>query len=173
MKEYRSLAWPFYLAGLALIVLPAVELVLTVAPLSPGVLSWRYGAVGLLSRSLAMPIAGVLVIFGTAVLLEHGWIRRAAWILGFVGAAALVAVAGVFVLDVLQFRHQVRPQALAAYEAASAVAGLKLLAGTVVLLAMGISGVGMSRRAAGHRRRTGPVPLIARAEHEEEPTPAP
>jgi hypothetical protein len=173
MKEYRNLAWPFYLTGLVIIVVPAVEFVLTVSPLSPSILSWRYGAVGLLSRSIMTPMVGVVVIFGTAVLLEHTWVQRGVMVLGFVGCAVLLLAIAMFALDLLQFRNQVRAEARTAYNAASAVALMKLLAGTVVLLAFGVGGLRTARHAAARRRRSAPAPLIARPGQGEETTPDP
>ncbi len=173
MKEYKSLAWPLYLTGLGLILVPAVEFVLTASPVSPTILSWRYGAIGLFSRAVVVPTAGVVVIFGTAVLLEHQWVRRAAWVVGFAGGALLLLVVGLFTLDVLQFRHQVRTQALAAFDAANALALLKLLTAMAVLLSVGVSGLRTARHTRASRRNTGSVPLIAGREREHAPTPAP
>ncbi len=172
MREYRSLAWPFYLMGLVIILVPAVEYVLTVSPLSPRIVSWRYGAVGLLSRSIMTPMLGLVVIFGTAVLLEHRWIQRGVMVLGFVGGAVLLLTVAVFALDLLQLRQQVRADAKTAYDATSTVAFIKLLGVTAVLLAFGVSGFKVTRHAAGRRHHGTPAPLVSRPASEEKTTPA-
>jgi len=162
MAEHRRPAWPFYLTGLVLIVVPAIEYVLTVLPLSPSILSWRYGAVGLLARSIMIPLVGVVLIFGTAVFLEHRWVQRGVMVLGFVGGAALLLAAVLFVFDLLQFRGQVREAVRTAYDGASAMALLKLLAGCVVMIAFGVSALRDVRRAAARDHHSAPAHLIAR-----------
>ncbi len=173
MREYRHLAWPFYLMGLAIIIVPMVEFVLTVSPLSPTIVSWRYGAVGLLSRSIMTPMVGLVVIFGTAVLLEHHRVQRGVMVLGFVGAVVLLLALGVFALDLLQLRRQVRPDAKTAYDVASATALLKLFAVTAVLLAFGVSGLKMVRRTSARRHHASTAPLVSRPERREETAPGP
>jgi len=174
MKPYRRLAWPFYLTGLAIILVPAVEYVLTVLPLSPTILSWRVGAVGLLARSVLTPLVGLVIILGTATFLEHVWVQRAVMVAGFAGALALILTIFLFGLDLLQFRGQVREAARRAYDASSAMILLKLFAEAVVLGAFGFSGRLMTRHAAAHEaRHAAPAPLIARAEHSEGAPPAP
>jgi hypothetical protein len=174
MKQHHHLAWPLYLTGLMVVVFPAVEFVLTVWPLSPGVLSWRYGTVGLLSRSIMTPMVGLAIILATATLLERTWVQRAVSVLGFVGAAALLLALGLFALDLLQFRNQVRPAAKTAFDVSSVMAVMKLFAGAVVLLAFGVSGRAMVRRAAAREpHRSAPAPLIARPGSREEAPPVP
>jgi hypothetical protein len=174
MKQHHYLAWPLYLTGLMVVVFPAVEFVLTVWPLSPGVLSWRYGTVGLLSRSITTAMVGLVIILGTATLLEQTRVQRAVSVLGFVGAAVLLLALGLFALDLLQFRNQVRPAAKTAFDVSSAMAVMKLFAGAVVLLAFGVSGRVMARRAAARElHRSAPAPLIARPGSREETPPVP
>jgi len=173
MNRYHRLAWPFYLSGLAIVAFPALEFVLTILPLSPTVLSWRVGAVGLLARSSLTPLVGLVIILGIATLLEHVWVQRAVMVVGLVGAAAFLLTALLFALDLVQFRGDVRETAKRAYDASSAVVVLKLLAETCVLAAFGASGRLLTRRAAAHAaHHAAPAPLVGRQEPPEPPTPA-
>lgn len=171
MKEHNYLAAPFYLGALLIIVLPLLDFVATVLPLSPGAVSWRFGAAGLLSRSVMIPTAGLVAILGTAALLEHVRVQRVAMVLGFVGSALLLFAIGLFALDVFQLRQQVRPQAVAAYKASSVVAAFKLLACAVVLAAVGVSGLRMRRHAARKARGAGPAAAIIRSTQADESAP--
>ena len=178
MLPYRRLAWPFYLTGLAIVVFPALEFVLTILPLSPTILSWRYGAVGLLARSSLTPLVGLVIILGTATFLEHVWVQRAVTVVGLVGAAAFLLATLLFALDLVQFRGEVREAAKRAYDASGTVVLLKLLVESGVLAAFGASGRLLTRRAAAHAARhaahhAAPAPLVGRQEPTDEATPAP
>ncbi len=165
MISYRRLAWPFYLTGLAIVAFPALEFVLTILPLSPTVISWRVGAVGLLARSSLTPLVGLVIILGTATLLEHLSVQRAVMVVGMVAAAAFLLTALLFALDLVQFRGDVREAAKRAYDASSAVVVLKLLAEACVLAAFGASGRLLTRRAAEHAAHHGaPALLVGRQE---------
>lgn len=174
MDRYRRLAWPFYLTGLAIVAFPAMEFVLSILPLSATVLSWRVGVAGLLARSSLTPLVGLVIILGTATLLEHRWVQRAVMVVAMLGAVAYLLTALLFVLDLLQFRVDVRQIAKRAYDASSAVVLLKLLAEACVLAAFGASGRSLTRRAAARAARHGdPAPLIGRQQRSDGSPPAP
>ena len=173
MTRYRRLAWPFYLTGLAIVAFPALEYVLTILPLSPSVVSWRVGAVGLLARSSLTPLVGLVIILGTATLLEHLWVQRAVMLVGMVAAAAFLLTALLFALDLIQFRGDVREAAKRAYDASSAVVVVKLLAEACILAAFGASGRLLTRHAAAHAvHHPAPAPLVGRQEPPEPAAPA-
>ncbi len=169
MKTHHDLAWPFYLAALVIVVFPFVELVLTVWPPSPGVVSWRYGTVGLLARAIMTPLVGLVIIQATATLLGHARVQRAVTVLGLAGAVVLLLTAALFALDLVQFRGQVRDAAKRAFDVSGLVVLLKLLAGALVLAAFGVVGLRSARRAAASeaRHHREPPPLIASAEEAE------
>ena len=173
MKEHAYLAWPLYLAWLVIIAFPLVDLVATVLPLSPGVVSWRFGAVGMLSRSIMLPTVGLVAILATAARFEHVGIPRVVMVLGFVCGVLLLLAVAALTLDAVQLRHQVRPEAAASFKASSVVALFKLLAGSALLGSVGVAGLRMSRHAARKARAAGPAAAIVRATHEDEPPPAP
>ncbi len=171
MKEYTYLAWPLYLAGLLVILLTAVDFVATVAPLSPQTVSWRFGAVGMLSRSIMLPTVGLVGILGTAALLEHVRIQRLVMVLGFLASGLLLLAVGMFALDAVQLRNQVGPEAVTSFKASSVVALIKLLSGAVLLAVVGVSGLRMSRHAARKAHSAGPAAVIVRATGGDESAP--
>ncbi len=168
MKEHPHIAWPLYLTGLLIIVFPLLEFVLTVWPPSPGVLSWRFGTAGLLGRSIMTPMVGLAIVLATATFLGHSGVQRAVMVLGFAGTAVLLLVAGLFALDLVQFRAQVRAGAKTAYDVSSVVTLLKFLAAAVVLLAFGLSGLrSLRHKRAEERRHAGAAPLIGKHKRDE------
>ena len=166
MKEHPHIAWPLYLTGLVIIAFPLLEFVLTVWPPSPGVLSWRFGTAGLLGRSIMTPMVGLVILFATASYLGHTGVRRAVMVLGFAGTAVLLLAAGLFTLDLVQFRAQVRAGAKAAYDVSSVVTLLKFFAAAAVFLAFGLSGLRSLRHSRAEERRHEAAPLIGMHERE-------
>jgi hypothetical protein len=162
MESYKNLAWPLYLTGLVIIGFPALEFFLTILPLSPSILSWRFGAMGLLARSILIPLLGLALIYGTAVVLNHVWMLRVVAIVALVGAVLLLPAMGLFALDMLQLRNEVRAEASAAYDASSVVALMRLFACCVVLVAFGLSSWKNARRKGGKKdRKSGPSALVS------------
>ncbi len=146
MASARTVALPFYLTAIVTIFFPAVELVLTIVPWSPTVLSWRFGAVGLLARAIMTPLVGWALLFGTALYLGHRRVLRLIGVLSVIGASTLLLFLGMFALDLLDFRGLVRPESSAAFDTSSAVVLMKLVAASGVLFAFG---VGSARAARG------------------------
>jgi hypothetical protein len=110
------------------------------------VVSWRFGAVGLLVRAIMTPLVGLAVVFGTAVLLEHRRVLRLVSVLSWVGAATLVVLMGVFGLDLVEFRGLVRPESSLAFDTSGGMVLAKLLAVSAVLSTFGVSGSRAARR---------------------------
>lgn len=149
----RSVALPFYLTALVIMFFPAMELLLTVWPWSPSVLSWRFGSVGLLVRAIMTPMVGFALLFGTAVALEHRLTLWAVAAAGFFGGAALLLLMGVFSLDLLEFRGVVQPESSLAFDTSSGVVLMKLFAVSLVLLAFGFSAYRVLRKSNKKKRR--------------------
>jgi hypothetical protein len=111
MKTDRNRS--FYSIGYAiaslLIVLPLLELALTIWPMRPSVVLWRFGSFGLLTQAMMLPTLGAFLALVVARHLEQ---RRVQLVLGV--AAGLVALVhlvglGMFMLDSLQARSLARP----------------------------------------------------------------
>lgn len=155
LESFRHLAGPLYATAIAVTLLPFVELVLTVLPWTPGDLSWRYGAAGLLSRTLVTPLVGLAIFLATAATLGHRGALRAILLVALGGVVLLSAVSALFLFDMLEMRAMVRPDATAAFRAGAAMALLKLAVGIGVLLTFAVGARGLLR-ANDRARRAAP-----------------
>jgi hypothetical protein len=150
----RRLAVAAYLVAFSLIIIPLFDASMSVMPMHPGAPQWRFGAVGLLSNALMIPLAGLLIAVGVAMTNGHRRTMTTLGILSWIGAALVLVSIAVFALDALQTRTAVRPQMRLSFTVASITAMFKLLLGTVVLGAFG--------RACRARNWDGPPEAKAR-----------
>lgn len=165
MNRFRYLSWPVYVVAAMLVLLPLAELFVSIWPLQPGVVRWRFGAVGLLSGALLVPILGIVLAYALAVLLEHRMMQRIIALLSGLVAVALVAAAAGFVLDALQMRVEVRPQAHRSFDMASVLGLGKMLLAMVALVSLGVAGWRSARVGAperGARKKGVAAPVMAR-----------
>lgn len=144
----RAVAGPLYFIGGLLIVLPTLDLLLNAWPLQPGDFRWRFGVVGLLASYLLTPLLGVAVLGATSALMPSALARRTIAVLNLAGAALLVAATVLFLLDLLQLRPALRPDAVASFDVANVRTVIKLLLGATALAWLGVAGLRQSRAAA-------------------------
>ncbi|HEX6558711.1 MAG TPA: hypothetical protein VF021_04595 [Longimicrobiales bacterium] len=139
MDHPRKLSVPAYTAVAVLLLLPCLEFVQAVSPLSPTVTQWRVIAVGLLSRVLVTPLLALLIAHVVAVLLEQRRTLRVFAVLN--GAFALLLVLGValFALDAAEVRVEVAPQSRPTYEFGVLLAFAKLGLAFVLLVVLSIT----------------------------------
>jgi hypothetical protein len=133
MAPSRTLAMPTYLVAFALIVIPPFDTVMQLMPLRPGDPRWRFGAFGLLSNAMMIPMVGLLLAFIAATVYEH---LRTRQLLGLLAVLTAFGVGGLFVLfglDALQIRQDVRPNAQLAVKVASVTAAAKAILGLITL----------------------------------------
>jgi hypothetical protein len=140
MANSRYLAYPAYLVAIAMILIPLVDSWTTLFPWNVGDARWRFGAVGLISNALMIPLAGLLVAFTTALIREQRMVMRAIGILGFLGALLCALALVSFALDALQTRAQVRPEMRLSFNVASITAAIKTLLAGATLAAFGLAG---------------------------------
>jgi hypothetical protein len=134
--KFRTLALPAYLIATLVVVIPFAEGVITVLPLRPGAVAWRFGAAGVLSSSLLTPLLGLLLLAVIALLLDHRIVLRAVAVVSALSCLLLIGSATLFVLDAVQLRTAVVAEAKETYDAASVQALLKqcaVLAGAAAL----------------------------------------
>ena len=123
----------------------------------------RFGAVGLIFNSVMFsPIVGLLVAIFASVQLGHRRTTRILAIVAFVIAAVLVIAAPFFVLDFLQLRAQVVPQAKRAFDWTTAKASFTGALMCLTVLAIGIgawrsSGTGATSPIAARAPKKGGV----------------
>ena len=115
----RPLGWCLHAIGLLLILAPLLDLAAGIGSLSPAEVPWRFGAAGLLSGALVLPMLGLgLILVGTVVLEQYG-VTRTVGVLAILLLVAVVAVTVSFGLDSLQLRAQIRQDAKRAFDLAA------------------------------------------------------
>lgn len=139
MRPSRALMASLYLVAIGLVVAPLAGTLVSVLPLQIGVVSWRFGAVGMLSRGLLTSLMG-LVLVGVGAL-AFGHRRTLRWLaVGSALASFVLLLAGcLLLLDAVELRGSVRAQSLPAYQVAAAGALVKTFHAWLVttLLAVG------------------------------------
>jgi hypothetical protein len=160
MDRFRFFAWPSYLVGVSLIFIPIVDLTAHSWPLNPGSAEWRFGAIGLLSNTFIVPAAGLLIVLGVAVALEH---KRLLQLLGWLcalGAVLMGITLGLFTLDAIQTRLGVKPELMTSFVVASITAAGKLMLALVTLLAFAVAGIRTARAATAGRASATSLPAV-------------
>ena len=133
----RHLRVPGYLfLGIAT-VLPLLDLLISVYPLRPATVVWRFGAVGLLSSAIGAPLLVLFFVFALAVFAGDRKIIITVGIISAIIALVLIGGAGAFALDALQMKRRVQEAAQQRFTMASIQAMLKLLleGGAAIVLA--------------------------------------
>jgi hypothetical protein len=153
MTNSKHLTIPAYAIACLLILFPLLDTALSVFPPRFGEVAWRFGATGLFSRALMTPLLGLLLAFAVALIRDQRKMQRAVAVVSAVVAVVIIGAVGLFVLDAVQMRSQVRPQAKTAFDIASLVALGKFVLGLMILVAFTISGWKASRRDATARVR--------------------
>lgn len=130
-------------------------------PFAPGVVQWRYGAIGLTSNFLLTLTLGVLVACATAAWRGHGRTLRVFGVLLLLLALALAIAALTFVLDALTLTQQVPPDDMRQFRVGAMKAVAKML-GTAIVF--GWLGAASWRGARGLRggadKSRGEAPLL-------------
>ena len=139
MNRYRAFAAPAYIVGLSLIVIPLLDALAQLWPFGPGSAPWRFGAIGLLSNAFIIPCAGLLVLLGTALLLEQKNVLRVLGWLSGISAVLIPPVIVLFALDAVQTRAGVRPDLKLSFLVASFTAVGKLILAMITLFAFAIA----------------------------------
>jgi hypothetical protein len=166
MKIHPLLTTSAYLVAITLVMYPILDTVLAVWPLRPGETTWRFGATGLLSRTLMTMSLGLLLTMVIALVAGHRMALRAAAVVSAVAAVTLLILSGLFMLDAIQTRVNVNEQAVTAFYVASAVALIKTVLGAALAAGLAVGGWrsqlarGQAAPAAGRKQTT---PLIVAA----------
>ena len=143
---FESVAWATYFVAFLLVVGPLFDLAASIWPAQPSMVAWRFGAVGILSKALLVPILGSFSAMVAALVLQHRrFLRTVAYI--NVGIAILLIVTAIpFVLDSVQLRSGVGSEATGGFDVTALRALVNIVLAGVVLGALGISGFKASRR---------------------------
>lgn len=135
----RPLLLALYAVAAGFILPSFMEFLLVSYPYRPGSAQWRFGAVGLLFNSvLFSPLIGLLLACFASVQLGHRRTARTFAVVAFAIAALLLVAAPFFVLDFLQMRTMVNPNAKNAMDFTSLKAALTGAIMFCVALAIGL-----------------------------------
>ena len=150
----RPLLLSLYIVAVAFALPSLLEFALLSYPYEFGAPQRRFGAIGLMFNSVMFsPIVGLLVAIVASLQLGHRRVTRTLAIVAFILAALLIIAAPFFVLDFLQLRAQVVPQAKRAFDWTTAKASFTGALMCLTVLAIGIgawrsSGTTVVRAAA-------------------------
>ena len=160
----RPLLLALYLVAVAFALPSLLEFALLSYPYEFGTPQRRFGAIGLIFNSVMFsPIVGLLVAIFASIQLGHRRVTRTLAVICFIIALLLVVAAPFFVLDFLQLRASVVPQAKRAFDWTTAKASFTGALMCLTVLAIGIgawrstSAPGAARAAAARAPRKGGV----------------
>lgn len=118
---------------------------------------WRVGFIGANTGAAGTPLIGLLIVFAIAVATDD---EAAAYVVALVSALAAalcVAAAGVFSLDVLQLRNEVRSGLAGQYEIGSMWVAARVLVTAVLFVVLMTSAWRAAKAAARHRALEEPI----------------
>lgn len=181
----RHLRVPGYLFfGIAML-LPVLDLLISIYPFRIGTVVWRFGAVGLLSSAVGAPLLVLFFVFALALFAGDRKVVIGVGVLAALIALLLISGSGSFVLDALQMKRRVQAAAQQRFMMASAQAMLKLVLESITAIVLAISAfraLSKAKVVAAQRneprgsaalvmgRQSSPRPPVTAAEA---PTPAP
>ena len=138
--RYCRLFMVGYALALALILVPAIEVIVQAWPPTPTAVRWRYGLLGYLGNELGLPTIGYVTAVLTAALVGHRRALKALSAASLVGALLLALMAILFLLDAVQIRNTVNPEIMKSFDSASIKALLSFGLTFIIFLWMGWTG---------------------------------
>lgn len=130
---------PTYLIlGVALL-FPLIDVMMGAWPMHPGLLTWRFGFVGILATTVSAPLLVLLLLYAFALSVGDRKVVVLCAVVALVLAVVLVAGGASFFLDTIQMKRRVPASQLARFDAASTQALMKLAINTIASLVLGIS----------------------------------
>ena len=148
----RLLRAPGYLFFGIAILLPVLDLLVSVYPIRLGEVVWRFGAVGLLSSAVGAPLLVLFFVFALALFAGDRKVIVTVGVIAALVALLLVAGTGSFALDALQMKRRVQAAAQQRFMLASMQASLKLLVEAVCAIVLTVSAF----RAANKKIQSSP-----------------
>lgn len=163
----RPLAWCLHALGLLLVAAPLLDLAAGIGSLNPGAVPWRFGAAGLLSGALVLPILGMGMMLLAAVALEQPRLARLVGVKAGVLMLIIIGVMVMFALDALQVRSQVPQDAKRAFDLATIKALLTFGLEILVLATLSVNAFRAARLVAARqaaRKRDGGTLVVSQGD---------
>lgn len=164
METNKPFSRAGYLLAFLLVALPLFDAATGVWPLRLSDERWRFGAVGTLSNITLVPLLGLFLAIGIAILADHRRVRRLVGWICAIFAVAMAAFAVLFILDFFQTRTLVRPQFQGAMTTATTTALVKDLLALITLTLLSRAAFAgpkvVVRKPQVVGREPGPTPLV-------------
>jgi hypothetical protein len=101
---FRKISGALYLTSALLVLVPLVDFLSSIVPYLPASAKWRFASSSLFSGFVLTPLLGIALAIMVAGLMQHRLVLRWVAILSFLGALALIAIAALLALDVIELR---------------------------------------------------------------------
>jgi hypothetical protein len=135
----RHLRVPGYLFfGIAMI-LPLLDLLVSVYPIRLGTVVWRFGAVGFLSGAIGAPLLILFFIFALALFAGDRKVIMTVGVVAALIALLLVAGTGSFALDALQMKRRIQAAAQQRFVMVAMQAMLKIILQAISAIVLSIT----------------------------------
>jgi hypothetical protein len=161
MKLNRPLITAAYLVAVLLILVPLIEVMLSVWPLRFGQTAWRFGPLGLLSQAATTPMVGAVLLFAIAFALNHRRTLMTSAVIAGIIALVMVVSIPLFALDAVQMRSRVSGPATRSFDISAMLATIKLSGLFLLMLLLSWGGLKSVRNQARRSNATVSEPLIA------------
>ena len=159
ISSARRLRLPCYMITATLIVLQIIDVGVRTWPFRVHSPVWRLGFISASAGAAGAgtPLIGLLIVFAIAVATDD---EAAAYVVALVSALAAVlcvAGAGVFSLDALQVRNEVRSGLAGQYEVGSMWVAVRVLVTAVLFVVLMMGAWRAAKAAARHRALEEPI----------------
>ena len=161
MRYEQKVVLPAYALALIMIFFPVIDFVLQVWPPVLQQSSWRFGAIGIVSRLLITPFLGLFVILVVATWREHLRVLQAFTLLNALLVLVFLALAVVFTLDGLEVRALVTPETAERFDQTALVGLFKLALAPALALLYALGGWKISRSIAKAARANAGPGIVA------------
>lgn len=135
----RRLRAPGYLIFGIAMVLPLLDLFVSLIPLRPATVMWRYGAVGFLSSAISVPLLMIFLVYALAYFSGDRKTMILCAILATVITLLMIGGAGTFALDALQMKRRIQEAAQPRFMLTSGMALVKLVLEGLAALVLAVS----------------------------------
>lgn len=154
--RFRPWMYGLYALALLLFLQPFVETAATSWPPRFGEVGWRFASVGILYTMLPTVLVALVVAAIAAFLLQHRTMLRIVGVISLILGVTVFLLTIGFILDAVQLRRIVRPEAQGGYD----LTGIKaLITAVIAIVSCTMLGIGSFRAT---RRGLG-VPVARRA----------